>query len=75
MGGGRYVAMRVSQQDCAAQHFDSDGLPRQCDQKPVWELVHSEGPSFHVCEYHIEALWNVWIGFRNAMQDLWPVNK
>jgi hypothetical protein len=71
----KYIARRISPADCAAQDFGSDGLPRQCAQQPVWELVHSQGRSFHVCEYHIEVFWNVWLEFRDAVREVWPVSR
>jgi hypothetical protein len=71
----KYLTRKISQSDCAAQDFGRDGLPLQCDRKPVWELVHSEGRTFHVCEYHIEVFWNMWLGFRDAVRDVWPFAK
>ena len=62
---GKYIAIRVSQADCDAQHLA----------KPVWELVHSDGQSFHTCEFHIEILWDVWVEFREAVRDVWPIAK
>jgi len=71
----KYVAQKLSERDCAAQHFDAEGLPQHCSQKPVWELVHSAGQSFHICEYHIEVFWNTWSSFREAVRDVWPLAR
>lgn len=72
----RYVAKRLSTSKCAAQDFDAGGLPCSCERNlPTWELVHSKGQSFHVCEYHIEVLWDTWLTFRNAVRDAWPVKR
>ena len=67
------VSMTVSDKPCAAQHFGSDGLPCECDRKPVRALLHSSGQSVHLCEYHIECFWSMWLGFRDAVRDLWPL--
>jgi hypothetical protein len=75
MSKGKYITKSASASDCAAQDFGPEGLPRRCDRKPVWELRHSEGRSFNVCEYHIEVFWNSWLGFREAVRDLWPVKR
>ena len=72
---GKYIAIRVSQADCDAQHLAKNGLPCLCERKPVWELVHSDGQSFHTCEFHIEILWDVWVEFREAVRDVWPIAK
>ena len=69
----KYIEKRISSAPCSTQNFGPDGLPCECNQSPVWELVHSSGTSFHACEYHIEVLWNVWLPFRSAVRDLWPV--
>jgi hypothetical protein len=71
--GGKFIGKKISTSVCTAQHFGLDGLPCQCDQDPVWELTHSNGRSFHICEYHIEVFWNVWLSFRSAVRDLWPI--
>jgi hypothetical protein len=49
------------------------GFPQECDRDPVFELSHSSGRSFHLCEYHIECYWNFWTSFRDAIRDIWPV--
>ena len=72
---GKYITKNISQSECTAQDFGADGLPCQCNREPVWELVHSDGRSFHVSEYHIEVCWNTWLGFRDAVRDLWPFAK
>ena len=57
---------------CTAQHFDTDGLPAACDKEPVWALSHSNGQVVHLCEYHIECFWGMWLSFREAVRDVWP---
>jgi hypothetical protein len=70
---GKYVAIRASEADCAAQHIGTEGLPTQCHQRPVWELTHANGQKFNLCEYHIECYWGMWLPFRDAVRDIWPV--
>ena len=57
---------------CAAQHFGSNGLTTICDNSPVWALSHSNGQIVYFCEYHIECFWVMWLGFRDAIRDVWP---
>ncbi|MGA3125642.1 MAG: hypothetical protein ABSD13_02925 [Candidatus Korobacteraceae bacterium] len=68
-----YISMTVSNAQCSAQHFGSNGLPCQCNETPVWELLHSSGQSVQLCEYHIECFWNMWPGFREAIRGTWPI--
>jgi hypothetical protein len=68
----RYISIKVCNAECSAQHFGSDGLPCQCTETPVWELQHSSGRNVHLCEYHIECFWNMWLSFRDAVRGIWP---
>src|SRR5215472_8066492 len=58
MSSGYYVSRRISNEQCEGERFAADGFPLQCDHTPVFELVHSNGRSLHICEYHIEFYWN-----------------
>src|SRR5262249_18452695 len=72
---GRYVSRKISNQQCKGKRFSNEGLPIRCEETPVFELVHSNGQSIHVCEYHIEFYWNAWPSFRDAVRDIWPVSR
>lgn len=72
---GRYTSINVSDEPCEGERFAPDGFPQKCEDTPVFELVHSIGRRLHVCEYHIECYWNLWLPFRDAIRDLWPVKK
>lgn len=75
MNTGRYTFRRVSEKACEGERFGADGLPVQCEDTPVFELIHSNGRSLNVCEYHIEFYWNAWTSFREAIRDIWPAGK
>ena len=73
MSVDRYTSRRLSHKPCEGERFGKDGLPLSCDETPVWELLHSNGRTLHICDYHIESYWNAWPPFRNAIRDIWPV--
>jgi len=75
MSSGHYASRRISNKQCESERFGADGFPSQCDDTPVFELVHSNGQSLHICEYHIEFYWNVWPPFRDAVRGIWPVKQ
>lgn len=75
MSSGGYVAKKLSNRGCEGERFGAEGVPIQCNDTPVFELVHSNGKSLHVCEYHIEVYWNTWLSFRDAVRDIWPVEQ
>ena len=75
MTSGHYVSQKLSDQACEGERFGAEGFPIECTDTPVFELVHSNGRSLHVCEYHIEVYWNVWRSFRDAVRDIWPVGQ
>ena len=75
MNAGRYVNKKLSDQPCEGERFGAEGLPIRCDDTPVFQLMHSNGRALHICEYHIQLYWNLWPPFRNAVRDIWPVNK
>jgi len=72
---GRYTSLTVNDSPCEAQAFGADGFPKRCDGAPVWKLEHSNGGTFHICEYHIECYWNFWLSFREAVREIWPVKR
>jgi hypothetical protein len=72
---GRYISLRLSDALCEAQALGADGFPKKCDETPVWELEHSSGRRFYICEYHIQCYWNFWLSFRDAIRDIWPVKR
>lgn len=71
----RYTSISISNQPCAGETFGADGFPERCKDTRVFELSHSNGKKLHLCEYHIECYWNVWLPFREAIRDIWPVRK
>ena len=75
MTTGRYIQMKLVDKPCEGQLIDQSGLPVACTDERVFELLHSNGKSFHLCEYHIEVLWGVWLPFREAIRDIWPVRR
>ena len=75
MNTGRYTFRRVSEKACEGERFGADGLPVQCEDTPVFELIHSNGRSLNVCEYHIEFYRNALTSFREAVRDIWPAGK
>ena len=78
MGGAdrsTYTSKTLSDKTCQGERFGKDGFPQLCDDAPVWELLHSDGRTLHVCEYHIELYWNVWPPFREAVRGIWPVSQ
>jgi hypothetical protein len=72
-GSGRYISLKICSGACEAQHIGLDGLPQECERTPVWELLHSSGRRFRLCDYHIECYWGFWSSFRDAVRDIWPV--
>ena len=75
MNSGHYVSKRLSNGECEGERFGPYGFPIVCSDTPVLELVHSNGKSVHICEYHIEFYWNAWPSFREAVRDVWPVEQ
>jgi hypothetical protein len=75
MNTGRYVSKKLSERACEGERFGAEGFPIECEETPVFELMHSSGRSFHICEYHIEFYWNAWPPFREAVRDIWPVSR
>ena len=75
MSIGCYIESKPSNQPCEGKRFGADGFPGKCEDSPVFELVHANGKSFHICEYHIEFYWNAWPPFRDAVREIWPVRK
>jgi hypothetical protein len=75
MSSGHYVSRRISNKQCEGERFGADGFPSQCADTPVFELVHSNGQSQHICESHIEFYWNAWLPFRDAVRGIWPVKQ
>lgn len=75
MTTGRYTSRKVSERHCQGERFGDEGPPIKCEDTPVFELMNSSGSALHICEYHIEFYWNAWLPFRNAVRDIWPVEK
>ena len=71
----RYVEIKKGDHLCEAQHFGPVGLPVECGNAPVWELGHGNGWKLYLCEYHIECFWGMWLTFREAVRDVWPVRR
>ena len=65
----------MSEKGCEGEKCGSDGFPAQCEDTPVFELMHSNGRTLHVCEYHIQFYWNAWLPFREAVRDIWPLKQ
>jgi hypothetical protein len=75
MNTGRYISSKMSDKPYEGERFADDGFPIKCEDAPVFELMHSNGRSVRFCEYHIQYHWNAWPPFRNAVRDIWPVEK
>jgi hypothetical protein len=73
MSASRYLSKKVSQRACEGERFGEEGFPIRCEDTPVFDLLHSNGRSLHVCEYRLQFYWNAWPPFRNAARDIWPV--
>jgi hypothetical protein len=74
MSSGHYVSKQLNR-ECEGERFGTEGFPIQCNDNPVFELVHSNGKSIHICEYHLQFYWNAWPPFRDAVRDIWPVEQ
>jgi len=75
MNMGQYISKKLSGKACEGEMFGAEGFRINCEETPEFELMHSSGRSLHICEYHIEVYWNVWQSFRDAVRDIWPVQK
>jgi hypothetical protein len=75
MSIGYYTSRKVSDKSCEGERIGADGFPLSCDETPVWELLHTNGRTIYVCEYHIQFYWNAWPPFRAAVRDIWPVKQ
>lgn len=73
---GKYTSIQIINAPCQGERFGPDGFPlERCKDTPVFQLTHSSGRSLHLCEYHIEIYWNLWLPFRDAVRNVWPVQQ